>query len=99
MLGLGSDGENREMAALGATGLSSAPPDRPTAYSPPPPSHHPKYTRQAPKGYDIFNSKRAEDGCIKVVLKTAAAAPGGGGAGGGGPSKESADTSGGAAFT
>ena len=28
---------------------------------------------QAAKGYDMFNSKRPEAGCIKVVLKTAAA--------------------------
>ncbi|KAI8462561.1 MAG: GroES-like protein [Monoraphidium minutum] len=34
------------------------------------------------KGYDIFNSKRPADGCVKVVLKTAAAAGAAAGAAG-----------------
>lgn len=28
---------------------------------------------QAAAGYEMFNAKRAEDGCVKVILKTPAA--------------------------
>lgn len=38
------------------------------------PLHPPTFSIQGAKGYDIFNSKRPGEGCIKVVLKTSAAA-------------------------